>query len=334
MSEGVRVNQAKTTDEIFSDLAVLSRAASGWCVHNPNVAAIVYNAEGQFVAEGAHKKKISDEHAEVVALKQAGAKARGGTLYVSLEPCNHSGTTGPCTEVIKESGIQRVVYALADPNPIASGGAQALRSAGIDVIFQRSAVLEFEQRAWLFRVNNGRPLITAKVAVTLDGYISAEDGTSKWITSEESRHDVQRLRAQVGAVVTSTETFIVDKPSLLPRIDGAPTPERIVVGNRNVSAEGFIHLQSRDLEALIGSLNKSGINHALVESGGTFLTALMSRDLVDELVIYQAPKILGSGKAWIADLGIASLSDAIQWESLGTYQIGPDVKTHYRRVRS
>ena len=328
------MGNVKGTDEIYRDLAALSRTASGWCVHNPNVAAAVYDVEGRFIAEGVHKKKVSDDHAEVVALKAAGAKARGGTLYVSLEPCNHAGATGPCTEVIKATGIKKVVYAVSDPNPIASGGAKALSDAGIEVIYQASAVLEFEQRAWLHRMKYGRSLITAKVAITLDGYIAAVDGTSQWITSEASREDVQILRAQVGAVITSTETFISDQPSLLPRIDGAPTPERIVMGERDVIAPGFIHLRTHDENELMSLLNKEGINHALVESGGKFLSALMKSDLIDELVIYQAPKLLGAGKKWVADLGITSLSGAIEWECLGAYHIGSDVKTHYRRVRS
>ena len=327
------MGNVKSTDEIYRDLAALSRAASGWCVHNPNVAAAVYDVAGRFIAEGVHKKKVSDDHAEVVALKAAGMKSRGGTLYVSLEPCNHAGATGPCTEVIKSTGIKKVVYAVPDPNPIASGGAKALINAGIEVIYQPSPILEFEQRAWLHRIKYGRPLITAKVAITLDGYIAAVDGTSQWITSEASRKDVQTLRAQVGAVITSTETFISDQPSLLPRIDGAPTPERIVMGERDVIAPGFTHLRTHDEQELISLLNKKGINHALVESGGKFLSALIKSDLVDELVIYQAPKVLGAGKKWVADLGITSLSGAIKWECLGTYDIDSDVKTHYRRVR-
>ncbi len=322
----------KSTNKVFDDLALLARDAAGWCVHNPNVAAAIYDANDQFVASGTHRKKLSNDHAEIVALNAAGVKAQGGTMYVSLEPCNHSGVTGPCTEAIKTSGIKKVVYAVSDPNPIASGGSQALRDAGIEVIYERSEVLEFEQRGWLHRISNGRPLITAKVAITLDGYIAAFDGTSRWITSEESRQDVQQLRAQMGAIITSTETFLTDQPSLLPRLEGAPTPHRIVMGNRSVQAPGFTHIASRDVNELLTLLNKEGINHALIEAGGVFLSALMRADLIDELVIYQAPKLLGSGKRWIENLGINSLAEAMEWEHLGTYQIGPDVKTHYRRA--
>ncbi len=322
----------KSTQEIFADLAQLSHAASGWCVHNPNVAAAVYDGDGQFIAHGVHKKKISNNHAEVLALQAAGERSRGGTLYVSLEPCNHVGATGPCTEVIKKSGVKKVIYAVADPNPIASGGAHALRAAGIEVIFEKSEVLEFAQRGWLHRITNGRPLITAKVAATLDGYIAASDGTSQWITCDESRLDVQHLRAQMGAIITSTQTYENDKPSFLPRIAEAPTPHRVVVGKREVDAQGFTRIQSHNINDLLDFLNYEGVNHALVEAGGIFLSALMRANLIDELVIYQAPKILGNGKKWIENLGVNSLSGAIQWDPIGIYQIGPDVKTHYRRA--
>ena len=327
------MGNVKSTDEIYRDLAALSRAASGWCIHNPNVAAAVYDADGRFIAEGAHKKKISNDHAEVIALNAAGSKARGGTLYVSLEPCNHTGATGPCTEAIKSSGIKRVVYAVADPNPIARGGAQALQEAGIEAIHQPSSTMEFEQRAWLHRITTGRPLITAKVAITLDGYIAAEDGTSQWITSEASREDVQHLRAQVGAVITSTETFLNDQPSLLPRVANAPTPLRVVMGTRDIPSTQFTHLKSHEIAELIELLNNEGINHALVESGGKFLASLIKGDVIDELVVYQAPKLLGAGKKWVEALGINSLSQALTWELLGTERIGDDVKSHYRRVR-
>jgi diaminohydroxyphosphoribosylaminopyrimidine deaminase/5-amino-6-(5-phosphoribosylamino)uracil reductase len=222
---------------------------------------------------------------------------------------------------------------VADPNPIARGGAQALQEAGIEAIHQPNSTMEFEQRAWLHRITTGRPLITAKVAITLDGYIAAEDGTSQWITSEASREDVQHLRAQVGAVITSTETFLNDQPSLLPRIANAPTPLRVVMGTRDISSTQFTHLKSHEITELIELLNNEGINHALVESGGKFLASLIKGDVVDELVIYQAPKLLGAGKKWVEALGINSLPQALTWELLGTERICDDVKSHYRRVR-
>ena len=327
-----RGRQVKSTEEIFSDLALLSRDASGWCVHNPNVAAALYDADGEFVASGVHKKKISSDHAEVVALKKAGTRAEGGTLFVSLEPCAHQGTTGPCTEAIRASGVKKVVYAVTDPNPLARGGAEKLQTFGVDVLHHKSEKLEFEQRAWLHRIEKGRPLVTAKVAITLDGRIAAADGTSKWITSEESRNDVQKLRSQVGAVITSTATYQADKPSLLPRLEGAPTPIRVVMGRTPVSADGFIAVGSRDHSQLIEFLNNEGVNHALVEAGGTFLAALLRARLIDELVIYQAPLLLGSGKLWLEELGINTLENAISLERISIEAIGQDVKSHYKVV--
>ncbi len=323
----------KSTEEIFGDLAALSLDAAGWCVHNPNVSAAIYDIDGDFIAAGAHKKKISNDHAEVIALQAAGERAHEATLYVSLEPCNHIGTTGPCTEAIKASGIARVIYAVADPHPVARGGATALRNAGVEVIHEQSELLEFAQRAWLHRIAHGRPLITAKVAATLDGKIAASDGSSQWISSEASRNDVQILRSQVSAVVTSTATFLADNPSLLPRIAGAPTPLRVVMGNRAVHAPGFQHVKSHDFTELIEWLNHEGVNHALVEAGGTFLAALLNADLIDELVVYHAQNILGSGTPWVENLGISALVDAIELKCLATSQIGDDIKTHYRIVR-
>jgi diaminohydroxyphosphoribosylaminopyrimidine deaminase/5-amino-6-(5-phosphoribosylamino)uracil reductase len=324
----------KSTQEIFRDLADLSRAASGWCVFNPNVAAAIFDANGELAATGVHKKKVSDDHAEVVALKAAGAKAQGGTLYVSLEPCNHTGATAPCVEAIQASGIKKVVYAVNDPNPVAQGGAKALLGAGVEVIYEKSPELEFEQRAWLHRMVHGRPLITAKIASTLDGQIAASDGSSKWITSESSRQDVQALRSQVGAIITSTATYLADTPSLLPRIEGAPTPLRVVMGKRAINAPDFKVIASHEFRELLELLNSEGVNHALVEAGGTFLSALLRADLIDELVIYQAPKILGSGTSWVEDLGVTTLSDAITLETLSVAPIGADIRTHYRIVRS
>lgn len=324
----------KSIDEIYDDLALLSRSASGWCVHNPNVAAAIYDESGRFVAQGTHRKRISDDHAEVVALKAAGDRARGGTLYVSLEPCNHTGATKPCSEAIRTSGIKKVIYAVADPNPVASGGAEALCDAGIEVIYRESPLLEYEQRAWLHRISHGRPLITAKIGITLDGFIASTDGSSHWITNEESRNDVQKLRSEMGAIITSTGTFQTDNPSLLPRIEGAATPLRVVMGKSQVNADGFTQVATHNFDDLLKLLNNEGINHALVEAGAIFLTALLSADLIDELVIYQAPKILGTGKKWVENLGISSLTNAFQWELLNTSQFGSDIKTHYRRVRT
>ncbi|MDG4863706.1 bifunctional diaminohydroxyphosphoribosylaminopyrimidine deaminase/5-amino-6-(5-phosphoribosylamino)uracil reductase RibD, partial [Streptomyces sp. T-3] len=173
---------------------------------NPVVGCVILDASGRTVGEGFHER-AGGPHAEVHALRAAGEKARGGTALVTLEPCNHTGRTGPCAQALIEAGIARVVYAVADPDPTATGGAHTLRTAGIDV---EGGLLEDEARAgniaWLTALKTGRPYVTWKYAATLDGRIAAADRTSRWISSAESRADVHRLRAEADAVVVGSGT--------------------------------------------------------------------------------------------------------------------------------
>ena len=170
----------------------LSENALGRTAPNPIVGAVIIGADGSVIAEGFHDRAISNDHAEVVALKSAGDRAKGAIMYVTLEPCNHTGTTGPCTQAIIDAGIATVVYAVSDPNTVAAGGAATLTAAGIEVM---AGVGEDEaahsNRAWLTKILKGRPFITWKVAATLDGKVAASDAPSKWITNEASRADVQ-----------------------------------------------------------------------------------------------------------------------------------------------
>ncbi|QEV22118.1 bifunctional diaminohydroxyphosphoribosylaminopyrimidine deaminase/5-amino-6-(5-phosphoribosylamino)uracil reductase RibD [Streptomyces alboniger] len=197
---------------------------------NPVVGCVVLDASGEVVGEGWHQR-AGGPHAEVNALRAAGDKARGGTALVTLEPCNHTGRTGPCAQALIDAGIARVVYAVGDPNPTATGGAQTLRTAGISV---EAGLLEAAaaegNAAWLTSVRLGRPHVTWKYAATLDGRIAAADGTSRWITSAESRADVHRLRAECDAVVVGSGTQRADDPHLAVRgIEGAVQPLRVVV---------------------------------------------------------------------------------------------------------
>ncbi|WP_030787339.1 bifunctional diaminohydroxyphosphoribosylaminopyrimidine deaminase/5-amino-6-(5-phosphoribosylamino)uracil reductase RibD [Streptomyces sp. NRRL S-920] len=197
---------------------------------NPVVGCVVLDAGGEVVGEGWHQR-AGGPHAEVNALRAAGDKARGGTALVTLEPCNHTGRTGPCAQALIDAGIARVVYAVGDPNPTATGGAQTLRTAGISV---EAGLLEAAaaegNAAWLTSVRLGRPHVTWKYAATLDGRIAAADGTSRWITSAESRADVHRLRAECDAVVVGSGTQRADDPHLAVRgIEGAVQPLRVVV---------------------------------------------------------------------------------------------------------
>ena len=327
-------------DDAYAHLCSLSRAGLGVSYPNPNVAAAIYSAGGKLIADGFHNRAQSADHAEVVALKKAGAAARGATMVISLEPCAHTGTTPPCAQAIIDAGISQVTYAITDPNPIAAGGAQLLTAAGITVEQQKSAELEFMQRAWLTKQLLGRPLMIWKVAMTLDSKVAASDGTSQWISGPESRDDVQVLRAQSDAIVIGTNTAIIDNPHLVPR-GHAARPVRIVCGEQvvppthNVFDEQArtITVKSKSIPELMKVLSDEGFNQVLVEAGPTLGSALMATGNIDELIIYQAPKLLGAGKEFVSHLGISTLADHIGLELISAAQFGGDTKSHYRIVK-
>jgi diaminohydroxyphosphoribosylaminopyrimidine deaminase / 5-amino-6-(5-phosphoribosylamino)uracil reductase len=325
-------------ESAYAHCADLSRSVLGKSAPNPNVSAAIYKADGELIADGAHDRTVSLDHAEIVALKKAGSAAYGATLVVSLEPCNHIGTTPACVDAIIAAGIARVVYAVADPNPLAAGGAQRLKDAGLYVEIIESDELKDIQSAWLHRIATKRPYFIWKVATTLDGYIAASDGTSQWISSEKSRADVQVLRSQSDAILVGTGTALADNPTLYPRIAGASTPLRVVMGERDIP-ENFnlrqgeaetIFLKSRDVSALIDTLADKAINQVLVEAGPTLGTALLRAGVIDEILIYQAPVLLGAGKRWVADLGIKTIKDGMLLTQISAEQIGPDLKSRYR----
>ena len=323
-------------DDAYAHLYSLSRKGMGVSTPNPNVSAAIYGADQKLIADGFHDRTNSVDHAEVIALKKAGAASRGATLVVSLEPCAHQGATPPCTQAIIDAGIAKVIYAVADPNPLAAGGAQKLIDAGIVVEHQRSAELEFVQRAWLHKERTGRPLMVWKVATTLDSKVAASDGTSQWITGPESREDVQALRAQSDAIVIGTNTALVDNPHLIPR-GHAARPVRIVCGEQVVppthrvfdDEARTILVKSKSIPELIKVLTDEGFNQVLVEAGPTLGSALMASGKIDELIVYQAPKMLGAGKEFVSHLGISTLEDHIELELLSVAQFGGDIKSHY-----
>ena len=327
-------------DDAYAHLCSLSRAGLGVSYPNPNVAAAIYSAGGKLIADGFHNRAQSNDHAVVVALKKAGAAARGATMVISLEPCAHTGTTPPCAQAIIDAGISQVTYAITDPNPIAAGGAQLLTAAGITVEHQKSAELEFIQRAWLTKQLLGRPLMIWKVAMTLDSKVAASDGTSQWISGPESRDDVQVLRAQSDAIVIGTNTAIIDNPHLVPR-GHAARPVRIICGEQvvppthNVFDEQArtITVKSKSIPELMKVLSDEGFNQVLVEAGPTLGSALMATGNIDELIIYQAPKLLGAGKEFVSHLGISTLADHIGLELISAAQFGSDTKSHYRIVK-
>ena len=324
-------------DDAYAHLYSLSLQGLGVSTPNPNVSAAIYSTDGNFISDGFHNRKLSPDHAEVVAIKKAGASARGATIVVSLEPCAHTGTTPPCTQAIIDAGISKVIYAVKDPNPVAMGGAEKLAAAGIEVEFNQSPVLAFAQRAWLHKVVTGRPLMIWKVATTLDGKVAATDGTSQWITSPNSREDVQVLRSQSDAILIGTNTAIVDNPHLIPRGQSV-RPVRVICGEQEIPTTHRIFdeeartilVKSKSIPDLMNLLADEKFNQILVEAGPTLGSALLASGNIDELVIYQAPKLLGAGKDFVSNLGITTLDDHLELELLSVERIESDIKSHYR----
>ena len=313
----------------------LARLGLGLTGSNPIVGAVVMDGSGKVIGEGFHK---SGPHAEVVALEQAADLAKGATLYVTLEPCNHQGKTGPCTEAITKAGIAKVVYAVNDPNLLASGGAKVLAAAGIEVVFN-SDVAEIAQsnRAWLHKIKNQRPYFIWKIATTLDGRTAAIDGSSKWITGTESRAEVSKLRSASDAILIGTATALADNPHLTPR--GLETaretnPVRIVMGLREIPNDFNLHndaaetvfLRSHDFSELLTLCNEREFNQVLVESGSELGTALLLAGLIDELVIFQAASLLGTGLSFIGDLGARNIKEKMDFVIRDIAQFGNDLK--------
>ena len=319
----------------------LQLAASGpWPDPNPRVGCVVVAADGTVVGEG-HHHGAGTPHAEIEALRAAGAGARGATAYVTLEPCSHTGRTGPCAEALVEAGVARVVFAQSDPNPDAAGGAEVLHAAGIHVT---GGVLADEAAAlndrWARSVALGRPLVTWKLATTLDGRSAAADGSSQWITGEAARADVHALRATRDAVLVGTGTVLADDPRLTVRMPGgalAPhQPLRVVMGEREVppgarlhSAPGpVVHLSTRDPREALDLLWHRGVRDVWLEGGPTLAAAFLRAGLVDDVYAYVAPALLGAGPAAVADLGIASIDDVRRLDLVDARVVGGDVRIH------
>ena len=323
----------------------LSEKGLGKTAPNPIVGAVIIDDAGNVIGEGFHDRMNSKDHAEVVAIANAtqnGKKINGATIVVTLEPCNHSGSTGPCTQAIIDSGISAVVFAVNDPNSVASGGAEALRAAGIKVVEGVSkAEAAYANRAWLMKIKKNRPFFTWKVATTLDAKIAATDGTSKWITNETSRADVQVLRRQADAILVGTNTVITDDPHLIPRGDFAGyshNPIRVICGEQDLpkdaqvfdSAAQTVVVKSKDLDLLVAELNKLEINQVFVEAGMTLASAMVDHCLMDELVMYQAPSLLGSGKPFFTFDFPSTISNQMRLDHISTVVLDGDVKSVYR----
>jgi diaminohydroxyphosphoribosylaminopyrimidine deaminase/5-amino-6-(5-phosphoribosylamino)uracil reductase len=324
--------------------AQLARTVVGRTSPNPPVGAVVLDAAGSIVGEGV-TQPAGQEHAEVVALRIAGEAAQGGTMVVTLEPCNHTGRTGACTEALLAAGISRVVYAVDDPNPIAAGGARLLRDAGLEVKagVDQTEVAQGALRPWLFATEQARPYVTWKFASTLDGRSAAADGTSRWISNPISRADVHVLRDLVDAIVVGSGTVLLDDPQLTVRgVRGAPEgtlverqPLRVVLDRRHrvpASAQIFnsaaetLSLDTAVPRFALKALFDRGVRHVLLEGGPTLAGAFLEARCVDEVVGYIAPKLLGAGVATLQDAGIGTMADAVTLELMEVIPLGDDVK--------
>ena len=305
---------------------------------NPRVGCVLLAPSGATVAQGFHRG-AGTAHAEAAALEAAGGAARGTTAVVTLEPCNHTGRTGPCAQALIDAGVARVVYAQADPNPLAAGGAERLMAAGIDVVAGLLAD-EAEQvnEAWTFAATHSRPMVTWKVASSLDGRIAAADGSSRWITGEAARAEVHGLRAKVDAVLIGTGTALADDPSLTVRdAQGNTTgrqPIRVVMGRSEIPADAALRDGRAPLRVfpdesparVLESLADDDVQHVLLEGGPTLAAAFLADGLVDRVIWYVAPMLLGAGPAAVGDLGIRGIGSAMLLEITGMARVGQDVR--------
>jgi diaminohydroxyphosphoribosylaminopyrimidine deaminase/5-amino-6-(5-phosphoribosylamino)uracil reductase len=280
----------------------LAERGRGTTQPNPIVGAVIV-ADGETVGEGWHERK-GEPHAEVHALAAAGERARGATMYVSLEPCTRTGATPPCAPAIVEAGIAKVVVGARDPNPNAAGGIEKLRAAGVEVELA-AGELGFRARAqneaWRTWVAQGRPFVTYKAAVTLDGRVVLPG--SRWVSGEESRRLVHELRAATYAVAVGMGTARADEPRLTARgVSAERQPRRLVFGHGPLPAGSQLELRAGPLEEELAALADEGVQSLLLEGGPTLATAFLRADLVDKLLLFVAPKLSGSGPRFAGEL--------------------------------
>jgi diaminohydroxyphosphoribosylaminopyrimidine deaminase / 5-amino-6-(5-phosphoribosylamino)uracil reductase len=342
----------------------LALAERGWgrTAPNPMVGAVVVR-DGVVVGEGWHAE-YGGPHAEVEALRAAGELARGATVYVTLEPCNHHGKTPPCTEALLAAGVSRVVVACADPHPVARGGASRLRDAGVEVTVGVEEAAACELNApFLHALASDRPFVRLKLALSLDGAIADHTRRPGWLTGEAARHEVHRLRADADAIAVGIGTVLADDPELTVRHGPAPrvTPMRVVFdGSARLPADSRLARSARDVPVLVVSrtpdperaaaleelgvtciqaattrdallaLRERGVRSLLVEGGAKLAAALVEGALVDRLVIFRAPLVLGAGS--LNAFGTASAvraAEAPRWRLVESRRFGDDEMTVY-----
>lgn len=322
---------------------------------NPLVGAVLVGPDGRVLQKG-HHRGSGTPHAEADLIERfqaSGQTALGSHLYVTLEPCRHTGKTGPCAQAIVSSGIRKVTYAESDTTPQAAGGGAFLTGHGVEV---RQGCLGREAHElngrWWSAQDEGRPFVTAKIASTLDGCIAAADGTSQWITGQEARGHGHGLRRRVDAILIGTGTAIADNPRLTARHADESLaddqPLRAVMGHRSIPAEaplkrspGFVHLATREPGKALKELADRGVRHVLLEGGASLISSFMMADLIDEVYWYQATKLLGPGISAMGNLNVSTLGEGIdlQLDQAGGEQdgttkgvgiLGRDVLSHLK----
>lgn len=339
-------------DRRAMDLA-LSMALRGPRGANPLVGAVLTDETGKVLHTGRHLGS-GTPHAEadlIASVRAAGTDVRGTRLYVTLEPCHHTGRTGPCSRAVLAAGIRSVTYAEADTTGKASGGAEFLAENGVDVRSGLDADRAHALNArWWEAQRAGRPFVTAKIAASLDGFVAAQDGTSRWITGPEARDHGHGIRARADTVLVGTGTALADDPRLnARRSDGTPLdhqPLRAVMGHRPVPETaalnrdaGFLRLDTRSPREALDRLAGEGTRHLLIEGGPGIVSAFLAEDLVDELYWYTAPTLLGTGRSAVRELNVRTLADAIGYSvdpagseidgtTAGIGRFGRDTLTH------
>ncbi len=309
-----------------------SRAARRTSAPNPWVGCVIVAPDGAVVGRGATEPP-GGRHAEAVALAEAGERARGATAYVTLEPCSHEGRTPPCAEALRAAGVERVVAALLDPDPLVAGaGLAGLGRAGVETSLgvgrePAEALLE----PYLVHRRSGRPYVVLKLAATLDGRIAAPDGSSRWVTGEEARRDVHELRADSDAVLVGAGTVLADDPELTVRLPTAAgrQPLRVVLGRAGPQARVQPALElSGDLRGVLDLLGRRGVLQLLVEGGSKVAADFHRLGLVDRYVVYLAPALLGGddGVPLFAGPGAPTMEAAFRGRLLGVRRLGDDLR--------
>ncbi len=344
-------------DNWMAEALRLAKLGINTTTPNPAVGCVLIGADGSLVGQGYHQQ-AGGPHAEVFALREAGDKARGATAYVTLEPCNHHGRTGPCSQALIDAGVQNLVYAMQDPNPLVCGqGLARLRAAGVQVI---GPCMEAEarelNRGFIKRMAQGRPFLTCKLAMSLDGRTAMASGESKWITGPAAREDVQTLRARSCAIITGVGTVLADNPSLTWRSHRSQgvtrQPMRVVldrhlrtplsaailqepgttwlISPNTVEASSplapFVKNLPDELPALLTWLGAEGCNQVLLEAGAKLAGRFLVAGLIDELVVYLAPTLMGSSALPLFDVPLEYMNQKIPLQIKSICPVGDDWK--------